>query len=65
MVYVTDLYAYAVADLSLLEKVSVVYETLPGWQTDISGCRSFEELPVNAQKYVQFIESFLDIKGNR
>ena len=30
-----------------------VYEMLPGWFEDISGCRTFEELPANAQAYVR------------
>ncbi len=33
-----------------------IYEMLPGWKTDISGCRTFEELPKNAQDYVRFLE---------
>jgi adenylosuccinate synthase len=33
-----------------------VYEMLPGWRTDISGCRSFEDLPANAQAYVRRLE---------
>ena len=33
-----------------------VYEMLPGWNSDISGCRSFEELPANAQAYVRRLE---------
>jgi adenylosuccinate synthase len=33
-----------------------IYENLPGWKTDISGCRTFEELPKNAQDYVRFLE---------
>jgi adenylosuccinate synthase len=33
-----------------------IYENLPGWKTDISGCRTFEELPKNAQEYVRFLE---------
>lgn len=50
------------ADLNVLEKVEVVYETLPGWESDITGCRKFEELPENCQKYVKFIEDFLGVK---
>lgn len=34
-----------------------IYEYLPGWSEDISGCRTFEELPKNAQDYVRFLES--------
>ncbi len=33
-----------------------VYEELPGWWEDISTCRTFDELPRNAQAYVQRIE---------
>jgi adenylosuccinate synthase len=33
-----------------------VYELLPGWRSDISGCRTFEELPANAQAYVRRLE---------
>jgi adenylosuccinate synthase len=33
-----------------------VYEFFDGWQEDISGCRSFEDLPKNAQTYVRALE---------
>lgn len=33
-----------------------VYEYFDGWKTDISGCRSFDELPANAQTYVKALE---------
>src|SRR6478672_356201 len=33
-----------------------VYEELPGWFEDIRHCRTFDELPVNAQAYVQRLE---------
>ena len=33
-----------------------VYEVLPGWQEDITGCRSFDELPENARRSVEFVE---------
>jgi len=33
-----------------------VYEELPGWFEDISGCRTFAELPANARDYVRRIE---------
>ena len=31
------------------------YEYVPGWNCDISGCRSFDELPKAAQDYVEMI----------
>jgi adenylosuccinate synthase len=33
-----------------------VYEYFDGWGTDISGCRTFDELPKNAQVYVKALE---------
>lgn len=33
-----------------------IYEILPGWKSDITGCRTFAELPENAQKYLEFVE---------
>jgi adenylosuccinate synthase len=33
-----------------------IYEFLDGWKEDISGCKKFEELPINAQKYVKYLE---------
>jgi adenylosuccinate synthase len=33
-----------------------IYEELPGWWEDISGCRRFKELPANAQSYIRALE---------
>jgi adenylosuccinate synthase len=33
-----------------------VYETLPGWDEDLSGCRTLEDLPANARAYVGRLE---------
>ena len=39
-----------------LEDAKPVTEYLDGWECDISGARTWEELPVNARKYVEYIE---------
>jgi adenylosuccinate synthase len=36
-----------------------VYETLPGWGTDVTWCRRREELPVEARDFVGFVEERL------
>ncbi|NGY62060.1 adenylosuccinate synthase [Lentzea sp. NEAU-D13] len=36
-----------------------VYEELPGWFEDISGCREFDELPANAKAYVEYLEGII------
>jgi adenylosuccinate synthase len=33
-----------------------IYEYLPGWWEDITEARSFEDLPANAQRYVEYVE---------
>ncbi len=45
----------------LLEKCKPIYEELPGWKEDLRNCRSFEELPENAKKYIDKIEASLGI----
>lgn len=39
-----------------LEKIVPIIETFPGWQTDISGVRNYDDLPENAKKFLRFIE---------
>ena len=33
-----------------------IYEFLPGWDEDISQAKTFEDLPINARKYVEYLE---------
>ncbi len=42
-------------------QVTPIYETLPGWEEEITACRSFEELPVNAQNYVKRISELIGV----
>ena len=41
------------ADLSAF---TPVYETLPGWQEDLQGCRTWESLPPAARRYILRVE---------
>jgi len=38
-----------------------VYESWPGWEEDITGCRNYDELPTNAQKYIERIEELVGV----
>ena len=40
-----------------LDRTKPVYEYVDGWQCDISACKSFGELPENAQKYIEYIQN--------
>ena len=48
-------YDYPPYHQSTLHEVTPVYEELPGWQSDISSCTSFSELPAKAQDYIRFL----------
>lgn len=41
------------ADRSAWDRAVPVYESLPGWNSDTSGCTSYDELPANAKNYLQ------------
>jgi adenylosuccinate synthase len=47
--------------LAQLEKVQIEYETMPGWKSDISKCRTFEELPAAAKAYLRRIEELVGV----
>jgi len=44
-----------------IQKCRPLYEVMAGWDEDISNCRKFEDLPVNAQRYVHRIEEFTGV----
>jgi adenylosuccinate synthase len=50
---------YFRADMDVLAEVEPIYETLPGWNGNISGVRKFEELPKEAQQYVKRLEQLV------
>jgi adenylosuccinate synthase len=47
--------------LKKLEKVEPVYTELRGWDQDISGITTWNELPSSAQEYIRFIEDYLGV----
>jgi adenylosuccinate synthase len=40
---------------SVLHAVTPIYEELPGWCCDITSATTYEELPLNARRYVEFL----------
>lgn len=38
-----------------------VYETFAGWKTDITGITEYEKLPLNARKYLEYLEEILEV----
>ena len=48
-------------DMEKLAKAKPVYEEMDGWQEDISGAKSLDELPKNCLKYVKRIEQLTGV----
>ncbi|MCY4070303.1 MAG: adenylosuccinate synthase [Chloroflexi bacterium] len=44
-----------------LARAVPIYESLPGWRDDITGCRALEELPKAARNYVERIAELCDV----
>ena len=47
------------ADTNVLRACRPVYEVMPGWKRDTTGAKRFEDLPVEARRYVERVESIL------
>ncbi len=49
-------------DVHRLSEVKPVYKCFKGWNSDISGCRSYSDLPSEAREYLEFIANHTGIK---
>ncbi|MBU1275820.1 MAG: adenylosuccinate synthase [Proteobacteria bacterium] len=47
------------ASLNQLGACAPVYEELPGWNEDITGCRTWDELPANCRSYLERLAEFV------
>lgn len=50
------------ATVDELVRCKPIYEELPGWNEDITGIKTYEELPENAKKYLDRIEELTNAK---
>ena len=44
-----------------MKKLDPIYETLQGWQTSTYGITDWNNLPIQAQEYIKFLESKIGI----
>jgi len=42
--------------MDLVQKAKPVYETMPGWKSDLSSCKTITDLPPNALRYVNRLQ---------
>ena len=45
----------------MLGRAKPIYETLPGWQEDISQCRAYAQLPAAAVNYIERVAALCDV----
>jgi len=48
-------------DQKVAYEAEPIYETMQGWDEDITSVDKFEDLPTNAQKYIKAIEDFIGV----
>ena len=53
---------YLPASSELQSKVKPIYKSFEGWKLSTSGIKKFSQLPKRAQKYIKFIEEFVEAK---
>jgi Adenylosuccinate synthase len=44
----------------VLNSCRPIIEYFDGWNTDISNCRKYSDLPLNAQKYIEYLRIALN-----
>src|SRR5690242_14682320 len=54
-------YSHVPYHQSVMHKVRPIFETLPGWQTEIESAGRLEDLPPQARDYVKFVEEFAGV----
>ena len=55
-------YDYFPMQQSVLFHAKPVYEELPGWKgCDITGCKTYEELPENTRAYIEHLEQIVGV----
>ncbi|MCE2883171.1 MAG: adenylosuccinate synthase [Planctomycetaceae bacterium] len=50
-----------IPDAERMHGFTPVYETLPGWQRELGTCTDRDDLPVEARRYLGFVEEFVGI----
>jgi adenylosuccinate synthase len=49
-------------DLTLLDRATPIYETMPGWKEPTSAVRSYDELPIRARQYLERIQALTGVR---
>lgn len=52
------------SDLPSLAKVEPKYISMPGWKSDIVGITNWNDLPIEARNYLNFVTDYLEVKAS-
>ena len=55
-------YEYYPTNVNIHKYLEPVYETHAGWMEDITNCKTYDELPQNAKKYLARLEELIGVK---
>jgi adenylosuccinate synthase len=53
---------YVDVSTETLNKVTPIYKTLPGWETNTNGIKKYQDLPKNAKQFLREIEKIIGVK---
>ncbi len=53
---------YDTCDTNSLSKVKPVYKTMKGWMSPTKGAKRYEDLPINARRYLEELEKQVGVK---
>jgi len=56
------IYETVPASINTLAKAKPIYEEVEGWDEDITGIKTYEELPENTKKYIKKLEKIIGTK---
>jgi adenylosuccinate synthase len=48
-------------DVNSFENLEPIYEELPGWEGSTVGAKNLDDLPPNAQAYIEYIERAVEV----
>lgn len=49
------------SDQARLSRCEPIYLTLPGWKEDVSEVKNYADLPANAQRFIETVQSIIDV----
>ncbi len=62
--YDGDRYEHFPPNQTIFNKCQPIYESLPGWSSDITGARGMDDLPKEARSYIETIENLVGVHAS-